>query len=502
MVSRKVGWSFKSGKSCKLRFICLIVLALAFLSVPELFAGSSKIADTKVANDFDLVILNARVIDPETGLDKTGLNIGIRGRTIEAITPKAIKGHKIINADGRVASPGLIDLLTYDPTEYGVWFKVADGVTTTLAMHGGAVYPNSWLRIFEKRGVPVNFGAAFFYNGARLKLGIGHHSTATKTQVEELAEMAKKAILKGALGIGMSLEYAPGTTRAEVLAMMEVAAKFDVPVFFHVRHSDMEAPGTNIEALEEVLTLAKKTGASIHIDHLNSTGGTFSMKESLEMLRKAKKAGVDITACTYPYPYWATYLNSARFSKGWQKRFRITYKDLQLGGTKEILTKESFKKYKKQGKLAVAYAMPEEEIDMVIAAPFVMIGSDGMIQTHHNNHPRGAGAFARTISEYVYKRKVITLMDAISKMTIMPAKRLEKMSSAMKKKGRIQLGADADIIVFDPLKVKDKATVEKPNQFSRGFDYVINGGVIVKDPKGFNKKSRPGLAIRYEASKN
>ena len=223
-------------------------------------------------------------MDPETGRDERGLNVAIRDGRIVRITTRSIEGLKTIDAKGRVVSPGFIDLLSYDPNSYGVWYKVADGVTTNLAMHGGAVDVGSWYERYEaSNNMPINFGAGFFYNGARLKLGIGRHTGAGKTDRKKLVRMAKQALKDGAPGIGMSMEYAPGTTTREIVAMMRVAADHNIPVFFHIRHSDMEEPGTNIEALNEVLDLAKETGAAIHIDNINSTGGTFYKKESLKL---------------------------------------------------------------------------------------------------------------------------------------------------------------------------------------------------------------------------
>ena len=143
---------------------------------------------------------------------------------------------------------------------------------------------------------------------------------------------------------------------------------------------------------------------------------------------------MDITACTYPYPFWATYLNSARFDDGWQKRFRITYNDLQIGGSAERLTKENFAKYRKAGKLAVAYAIPEDDVTQALSSPFVMLGSDGIMEPGNNNHPRAAGTFARTLRVYVREDKTITLMEAINKMSLMPAKRLEAASAQMRKR--------------------------------------------------------------------
>ena len=463
---------------------------------------------------FDKVILNARVIDPDSGRDESGLNIGIIGETIEVITNDIIEGKNVIDAGGRVVSPGFIDVLSYNPTDYGMDYKIYDGVTTNLALHGGSVKTKSWYNRYSNRGVLVNFGSAFFYNRARIEMGLGFKGIANKEHIEKFKKLAVESLKGGALAIAMSMEYAPGTSREEVRAMMEVAAHFNVPMFFHLRYSDMEEPGTNFDALKEVLDLASQTGASIHIGHINSTGGTFSMGESLRMVAGAIEDGVFVTACTYPYNFWATYLNSARYGKGWEKKFRIGYSDLQLGGSDEILTEESFKKYQKLGKLAIAYAMPDADIRDGLKFPLTMIGSDGVIQTHLNNHPRGGGAFARTIAEYVYgagqtfKKKeginkgTLTLMEAIEKMTILPAKRLEAVVPSLQRRGRVQVGMVADLLVFDPLKVRDRASVKKPNQFSEGFDYVMIGGHIVKDENGINKVIKKGQPIKNEIEKN
>jgi N-acyl-D-aspartate/D-glutamate deacylase len=279
---------------------------------------------------------------------------------------------------------------------------------------------------------------------------------------------------------------------------MRLAKQYDVPVFFHARYSDMEEPGTNFEALNELIGYAKQTGASVHIDHINSTGGTFSMKQSLKMIDEARAAGLDITACMYPYNFWGTYLNSARFDKGWQQRFHISYGDLQLAGTTERLTEQTFGKYQRQGKLAVAYAIPEEDVEEALRSPFVMIGSDAILGSGYNNHPRASGAFSRTIGRYVRDKKTISLMDAVAKMTILPAQRLERRAGAMKKKGRISVGADADIVVFDLTTIIDKSTVEHPEHQSTGVAYVIVAGKIVKDLTGLKKNVRAGKPIKND----
>jgi N-acyl-D-aspartate/D-glutamate deacylase len=296
--------------------------------------------------------------------------------------------------------------------------------------------------------------------------------------------------------VSFSLEYVPGITRDEVVPLMHLAARFDVPVFFHVRYSDMEQPGTNIEALSEVLSYARETGAAIHIDHLNSTGGTFSMARSIAMLDSARAAGIDVTACLYPYTYWGTYLNSARFDKGWQQRFRISYGDLQIAGSTERLTESSFIKYRRQGKLAVAYAIPEEDIRVALRAPYMMIGSDAILEPGFNNHPRASGTFSRTIAVYSREQQTLSLMDALARMTILPAKRIEHSSVAMKKKGRLSVGADADIVVFDPAQIRDQSTVEHPEAYSSGIAFVLVEGKVALDRRGPVMESRVGKPIR------
>lgn len=426
---------------------------------------------------YDVVIRNGRVMDPETRLDAAGLNVGIRGKTIIAITNQPLAGRLEIDAAGRVVAPGFIDILSYNPNSYGVWYKLADGVTTNLAMHGAPGTDGdmkAWYRIYERQRPPVHFGGAFLYGAARIKLGVGNYRAATPTQLARLVTLFERALEDGALGISLSLEYEPGISDAELQAMMGVARRYQVPVFFHVRYSTVEPPGTNFDALREVLSLARRTGVTVHIEHITSTGGTFSMPESLRLLQAARDEGLDVTACAYPYPYWGSPLNSARFSKGWQRRFHIDYGDLQLAGSAERLTPSSFRQYRRKGKLAVAYAI---------------------LEPGNNNHPRAAGTFTRTLGVYVRERRVLTLMEALEKITLLPARRLQAQAPALRRKGRLQLGADADVVVFDPEKVSDRATVEHPNRFAVGIDYVLVAGKVVKDPEGFHKEIRLGEAI-------
>ena len=474
---------------------------ILFLAAGTICPGQTPVSVEPLP--FDVVITHAHVMDPASGTDVRGWNVGIRGKSIAAITADPIRGLQEIDAAGRVVAPGFIDILSYNPDPYGAWYKIADGVTTNLAMHGAPTIDanmGAWYRRYTDARPPVHFGGALLYTNLRRRMKIGSR-TPTPQEMAELTARAEQAIDNGAIGISMSPEYDPSITTAEIEAMMTVAKRRGVPVFFHVRYSGMDGgKGTNLDALREVIESARRTGASAHVLHITSTGGTYSMGESLRMLEEARRGGIDVTACAYPYNFWASPLDSARFNPGWQRRFRIGPGDLQIAGSGERLTPASFETYRKTHKLAVAYAIPDDDVTTALRAPWVMIGSDAILEAGNNNHPRASGTFARVLAVYVRERHVLSLMDALAKMTILPARRLEAAAPAMRLKGRLQVGADADLVIFNPETVRDQATVEHPDRFSTGMDYVLVSGQVVKDPRGINRRATYGEPISSQAA--
>jgi dihydroorotase len=215
---------------------------------------------------------------------------------------------------------------------------------------------------------------------------------------------------------------------------------------------------------------------------------------ALEMVKAARKKGFDITTELYPYTAASTAIESAIFNEGWQERLNISYGDLQWVATGERLTKETFSTYRKTGGTVIIHMMKPEWIKTGIAAPDVMIASDGMPYAKLA-HPRTAGTFSRVLGKYVREEKVIDLITAIEKMTFLPAKRLENIAPTMRFKGRIQVGADADITIFNPATIIDKATFEKGLEFSAGIEYVmVNGSFILKNGKTVSNIF-PGQAV-------
>lgn len=445
---------------------------------------------------YDILIENGRVIDPDIGLDQV-MSVGIDGDRITGLGASLRHASLKIDAKGLVVSPGFIDVLSYEPELDGAWYKIADGVTTNLGMHG--MQQGVWAEAFFARYAgksPVHFGGAFSDHWVRFqKSGLDISSSASPDQISMLAETLEAELAKGWLGVCFEPEYTPGVTTAEITALAEVAHRHGVPCFFHGRYSSYQ---DEAKTVPEIIEVAKSTGAAVHIAHLPSTGGTWQMEQALAQIDAANEAGHDVTACLYPYDYWATYLGSARFAPGWQERFRIGYDDLQVAGTDERVTASSFGTYQSQNKLTVAYAIPEESVRLALQHPKVMIGSDAILDTG-NNHPRATGTFSRVLGKYVREDKVLSLTDALAKMTILPARRLEAASPTMRRKGRLQRGADADLCIFDPDKITDRSTVSRPAEYSEGIRWVLTGGTIVKAPDGLRRDQLPGTAVKSRA---
>jgi N-acyl-D-aspartate/D-glutamate deacylase len=466
--------------------------------IPVLGGGSAP--EATPAQTYDVAINGGRVMDPQSGFDRV-VNVAIADGQIAGMSDEPLQGKKTIDASGHVVAPGFIDLESYDPNPYGIWYKIADGVTTNLGMHGTNALADDWYELWESTGSPAHFGGAFDDNWYRQRLdglALGVADEASPEQIEIIADAAEESLQDGYIAVEFSPEYAPGISYEEIVAVCEVAAEYDVPAFFHVRYSDPDPPGTNAEAIQEVIDVARETGVRAHILHINSTGGTYTMEESLQMIADARAEGLEITADTYPYNFWATTLASERFAPGWQERFRIDYDDLVIPGTGERLTEETFATHQANNDLAAAFAIPAEDVNTALESEFVMVGSDAIIEPGDNNHPRGAGTFARTLGKYVRQDQVISLMDGLRKMTIQPADLLDNQIPALQSKGRMQVGADADVTIFDPASVRDTATLTDPSQQSKGIDWVIVSGKIVKTPDGLRKGKKPGEPIMSE----
>ena len=335
------------------------------------------------------------------------------------------------------------------------------------------------------------FGAPLPAGTILPKSGAATDQAATPEQIEAMGGRLRSELDAGGLAIGMGIQYTPGATRLEVIDMFRLAAERRLPVYTHVRSGGHVEPGSSIESISEVIGAAAITGASLHIVHINSSCLRDSL-ECLSMVEGARARGLDVTTEAHPYIAGMTAVNSALFNPGWREKLAIDYGDLVLPDTGEHLTKERFDELHNSSatRWVLIFANTQEVVDQVIPHQLVMIASDGA-----EGHPRNAGTYSRVLAQYVRDKGTVTLMHAVRKMSLMPAKMQERSTPAARQKGRLREGADADIVVFDANTIRDRSTFEKPMEPSVGVQYLVVGGTVVIDEGKIVPDAFPGRAL-------
>jgi cytosine/adenosine deaminase-related metal-dependent hydrolase len=480
----------------------LTLVLLVFLSL-------SVAADAQL---YDVVVEGGRVMDPETGLDAVR-NVGVSGGTIERIATETLAGKRVVEAAGLVVAPGFIDLHQHGQDLESQRVKALDGVTTALELEIGVPDVGAFLKAKQGRSL-IHYGTSASHLAARAlvfgaplsagiaspragipeilpKSGPATNQAASSRQLEHIEEQLGAQLDAGGLAIGMGIQYSPGATRLEVIDMFRLAAARGVPVYTHLRSFGSAEPGSAIEAVGEVMGAAAISGASLHIVHINST----CLRDALQcisLVEGARAHGIDVTTEAYPYVAGMTVLNSALFNPGWREKLGIDYSDLVLPDTGEHLTQERFEQLhnSRESHSVLVFANTQEIVDAVILHPAVMIASDGA-----PGHPRNAGTYSRVLAQYVREKKTLPLMDALRKMTVMPAEVLERSTPQARRKGRLQEGADADITVFDPKTVTDRATFERPMEPSVGVQYLLVGGTLLVNQGKIEENVYPGRAL-------
>lgn len=465
--------------------------------------------------DFDVVLAGGRVIDPETGLDAVR-NVGIRGDSIVRIATEQLRGMRTIDVTGLVVAPGFIDLHQHSQDQAAYRTMALDGITTALDLENGV--PDIRRFIEARRGrSPIHFGAAASHRAARMLAwnlplpasldgaeagipapppGSVTDDAASPARLDQILRALRDQLDAGALGIGMGLEYLPGTTRHEVIRVFELAARYGVPLFIHARSAGAREPGSSVEALNELIGAAAISGASLHIVHINST----CLRDApvcLSMIAGARARGLDVTTEAYPYTAAMTVINSAFFSPGWRERRGIDYGDLELPETGERLTQQRFDMLHRgsEARRVLIHMNPDSVVDAIVADSLVAIASDGLTA-----HPRGAGSHARVLARYVRDQGTIGLHEAVRKMSLMPAQRLETALPDARRLGRLQPGSRADIVIFDAATIQDRATFRNSKETSAGVRYLLVAGTVVVDEGRVSEHVAPGIPVVRSAS--
>ena len=459
---------------------------------------------------YDRVILGGHVMDPASNLDAVR-NIGLSGGRIAVITTDAISGRDTVDARGLVVAPGFIDLHAHGQTPETYRFYALDGVTTALELELGTSDVAAWYREREG-GERINYGVSIGHikvrmavmhdSGTRMPVSDGAYRAASPAQIREIAQRIEVGLREGAVDIGAGFPYTPAATRAELLAVFRVAAKTKTPIHVHIR------PG--VSGLKEALALAAETHAPLHVVHVNSVG-LAETPELLQMIKEARAHGRDVTTEAYPYDAGMTEIQSATIQDVYKTAPDERLAELEWPPTGERLNRESFERYSRTGGPVVVHTNKEPMVIAAITSPLTIIASDAYWQDGMG-HPRTTGTFARVLGRYALRSpspegrggpgvRTLSLMDALRKMTLLPAQRLEARVPAMRQKGRLRVGADADITIFDPATVLDRSTYREPSLSPVGIQHVIVNGVSVVANGQAVEGVAPGKAVRGATSR-
>jgi N-acyl-D-amino-acid deacylase len=426
----------------------------------------------------------------------------IKDGKIEKIGKIEEEADQVIDAKGKVVSPGFIDIHMHEEVIENVedpyftsYYELKMGTTTCVAGNCGNNRQSvkEFKDYIDKNGAPVNYLSFIGHNYLRNQVGIDdRYRAATDEEIDKMKELIKETLPLGILGISYGIEYSPGIDFKELVEITKALDSKDYLLSAHYR-SDGEK---SVESIEEMVKISTESGVPMQIAHIGSCSAFGFMKETLDMIKEYKDKGADVMADCYPYDAFATFIGSAVFDDGCFERWDKTYSDILL--TEEPMKnvrcdKETFEKARKEypNMIAAAFVMREEEVIEALKAPFVFVGSDSLFRKDMG-HPRGAGSFPRVLGRYVREMGELSLIDALWKMTLGPAERL-----SLSHKGQIKEGMDADITIFDPDTVEDGATFAEPTLPPVGISHVILGGKVAVENNEV-KEGRLGRFIKFK----
>ncbi|TEX52368.1 MAG: hypothetical protein B7C55_00725 [Actinomycetales bacterium mxb001] len=486
-------------------------------------------------SEHDIVVRHGRIIDPETGLDAVG-DVAITGGRIDAVIPGGsadLHGRQEWDATGQVVAPGFIDLHSHCSDPASRRLQVCDGVTTALELEAGMLDVTGSYGRMAERGSPNNFGFSASWALARMSAcgidvsdglpafmaHIGDpdwHRALTDRERGRMLEVLRRELDDGALGIGVLLGYCRETPGEEYLEIAGLAAETASPTYTHVR--DLGRPDSGLLGAEEVVSAAIATGAHMHLCHINSTS-VRTVDRVHELLDRTRAEGMRVTTEAYPYGSGATgigaqFLDPAELEASGRRPSDIVYLPLN----ERIETAERLIELRAQdpGGMAVIEFLKEDQpedlgyLTRALLHHDTAVASDAMplspVDPHRDlgwpipvgtpTHPRTAGTYARVFRWYVRELGILDLAEAVRRCTLVPATILDSVSPDMRRKGRVQAGADADLVVFDPATIADRATYASPAETSTGFSYVLVNGTPVIERGELREGALPGRPVR------
>jgi N-acyl-D-glutamate deacylase len=487
-----------------------------------------------------LVISGGRVVDPASGMDAIG-DVAVMDGKIVAVGTGLGGAGRVIDATGLVVAPGFIDLHSHGQSIPADRMQAFDGVTTTLDLEAGVLPVASWYRRQADKGRVLNYGAAANWAFARIGAMTGSNTessleafgnamrdrrwidnVASDAEVSGILDRLANGLNEGGIGIGILNAYAPGAGVQELTAVCQLAATHDVATFTHVAYMSRIDPESAAEAYIRLIGYAGATGAHMHICHFNSSSKT-DIERCTALIAKAQAQGLPITVEAYPYGTGSTVLAAAFFSDPeFEARNGLGYDSVQrvtdghrFRDRKELLAAQA----EEPSTLVLWHVLDIENnphhrdlLDMAVLYPGGAIASDSMPWTLSDgsvytgdawplpddatSHPRSAGCFTRFIREWVRERRTLSLLEGVRKCALIPAEILARSTPAMRAKGRLQAGADADIVVFDFEKLSDRATFSAMNRPSEGVRHLVVSGQPLISNGVLDVAARPGRPVR------
>ena len=444
------------------------------------------------------LIKGGRVIDPANKVDAY-LNILIEDGKIAWAGKAEPEADRILDATGKIVTPGFIDIHMHeDPVADGdiaqsiFHMMLRMGVTTAVGGNCGInVYdPVRYLDLVDRKGAAVNVAMFAGHEYFRKAAGATDiYALATEEQKAKMETAVADALAGGCVGVSFGLRYVPGANKDEFFRAAKCCAPGKKLIASHLRD---DAAGV-FAALDEFCEAGVEYGLPVQISHIGSMGGFGQMAQVLEQLDAYALNGLDVALDCYPYFAFSTRIGTPTYDPGWLDRYGCGYEVLEFCEGKykgQRATKETFDEIRRDMPecITVCHVMKEEDIRLAFRHSRVMLGSDGLVN-NGQGHPRAGGSFPRFLAEFA-RKGTISLYEAVEKMTAIPAARL-----GLDCKGRLNVGADADITIFDFDAIRDGATFEAPATPPEGIEYVLLGGEIAMD-HGKLLRDRLGRAVR------
>jgi hypothetical protein len=510
-----------------------VSLLAALLMALHCVAGCTQ---EDAGSSYDTVIVGARVIDPESGMDAIA-NIGIIGGEIATITEEPIDGSNVLDASGLVAAPGFVDLHAHGQDAYSERIAILDGRTSQLELEAGALPVSKYYEYKEGRSI-ANYGASVSHVSARVLVMDGidaegiallNHTLektgatgnkwaatqATDEQLDRIDDLVIEGLAEGGVGIGLMPGYFTGARSDGLIRAARIARDHNSFLTAHSRYLSLTEP-SGVLGIQEMISLSVSYDVPLLVHHVptNALTGT---KDVLDMIDAANSNGARVVGEMFPYIRGSTFIGTTILDEGWQDRTGMDYSDLQWVETGETLTKELFYKYRLERPDGYYIMKHIKEDDMMAALthPGVIVGSDGMVYVDEDanllpadapfgvglGHPRGAGTYAKYL-RIAIEEGSLSLPQILAKTSYLPARFIEDFAPSMKRRGRLQEGMVADITIFDPELVTDNADYAPGTSSlpSSGFVHVLVNGQPVVSDGAVLQNVFPGQPIRGEQS--